>query len=132
MAKKFRKGERNNASNDAEQTRVDVTEVYSPPRMAAMAAKLGFNVGFSLELTTTNDAGEPWDLSDKRTQDAAIKLQDDQKPWLLVASPPCTWFSTLMNLNVSKMDELRVKQNMKRSIGHLAFAVLMCLRQAKA
>ena len=85
-----------------------------------------------MDLTTTNDAGEPWDLSDKKMQDAATKLQDDQKPWLLVVSPPCTWFSTLMNLNIAKMDEVKVKENMKQAIGHLAFAVLMCLRQAKA
>ena len=97
-----------------------------------MAGKLGFSPGFSLDLTTTNDAGEPWDLSNKKMQDDAIKLQDDQKPWLLVVSPPCMWFSTSMNLNVTKMDEARLNENMRQAIGQLAFAVLMCLRQAKA
>ena len=132
ITKQFIKAESKNTNKDVNQKSVDVAEAYSPPRIAAMAAELGFNPGFSLDLTTTNDAGEPWDLSDKKMQDAAIKLQDDQKPWLLVVSPPCTWFSTLMNLNIAKMDEVKVKENMKQAIGHLAFAVLMCLRQAKA
>ena len=72
MQKKFVQAEIRNASNYVEQTIMEIAEVYSPPIMAAMAAQLGFNPGFSLDLTTTNDAGEPWDLSDKRTQDAAI------------------------------------------------------------
>ena len=132
MMKQLRKAENKDASKSSERTKMDVAEVYSPQRMAAMAAKLGFSQGFSLDLTTTNDVGEPWNLSNKKMQDAAIKLQDEQKPWLLVVSPPCTWFSTLMDINITKVDELRVKENMKHSIGHLAFAVLMCLRQAKA
>ena len=109
IVKKLTKAENKKANKDVEQTRVDVAEIYSPPRMATMAAKLGFSPGFSLDLTITNDAGEPWDLSNKKTQDDAIKLQDDQKPWLLVISPPCTWFSTSMNLNVTKMDEATLK-----------------------
>ena len=132
IVKQLRKAENKDASKDSERTRMNVAEVYLPPKMAAMAAELGFSQGFSLDLTTINDEGEPWDLSNKKMQDAAIKLQDEQKPWLLVVSPPCTWFSTLMDINITKVDELRVKENMKQSIGHLAFAVLMCLRQAKA
>ena len=43
MAKKFEKAESKNANKDIEHTRIDVVEAYSPPRMAAMAAKSGFN-----------------------------------------------------------------------------------------
>ena len=115
MTKQVIKAESKNTNKDVNQKSVDVAEAYSPPRMAAMAAELGFNPGFSLDLTTTNDAGEPWDLSDKKMQDAATKLQDDQKPWLLVVSPPCTWFSTLMNLNIAKMDEGREDAHYKQT-----------------
>ena len=131
LMRRFRKTSKH-ANKDAEQETVDVAEAYSPPRMATMAAALGFNPGFSMDLTTVNNEGKPLDLSDKKMQDAAIKQQDEQKPWLLVVSPPCTWFSTLMNWNIAKMDESKVRENMKQAIGHLAFAVLMCLRQAKA
>ena len=55
IMKQLRKAENKDASKDSQRTRMDVAEVYSPPRMAAMAAKLGFNKGFSLDLTTTND-----------------------------------------------------------------------------
>ena len=92
LMRRFRKTSKH-ANKDAEQETVDVAEAYSPPRMATMAAALGFNPGFSMDLTTANNEGKPWDLSDKKMQDAAIKQQDEQKPWLLVVSPPCTWFS---------------------------------------
>ena len=40
IAKQLRKAENKDSSKEPEQTRVDVAEVYSPQRMAAMAAKL--------------------------------------------------------------------------------------------
>ena len=47
MMKQLRKAENKDASKDSERTKMDVAEVYSPQRMAAMAAKLGFSQGFS-------------------------------------------------------------------------------------
>ena len=84
MTNRFIKVGSENTNKGVNQKNADVAEAYSPTIMAAMAAELGFNPGFSLDLTTTNDAGEPWDLSSKKMQDAPIKLQDEQKPWLLV------------------------------------------------
>ena len=125
--KKFKKISKN---KNVDGTGVDVAEAFSPPRMSAMAEKLGYKPGFSLDLTRTNSEGRAWDLSDQVMQEAALKLLDEQKPHVLVVSPPCTWFSTLMNLNIGKMQEEQVEKNLEKAIGHVAFAVLLCMRQA--
>ena len=66
MTNRFTKMGSKNTNKGVNQKNADVAEAYSPPRMAAMAAELGFNPGFSVDLTTTNDKGEPWDLSSKK------------------------------------------------------------------
>ena len=55
----------------------DIAEAYSPPRMTAMAKKLGLSPGFSLDLTELNQDGEPWDLSVKKMQDEGVLTQDE-------------------------------------------------------
>ena len=45
-----------------------MSEVYSPPRVAAMAVSMGMKSGDSLDITTVNDKGEPWDF-DRRTRE---------------------------------------------------------------
>ena len=44
--------------------------------MAAMAPRLGYTPGFSLELTTLDEDGLPWDLS----LAAALRRWDVDKP----------------------------------------------------
>ena len=46
----------------------DVSEVYSPPRVAAEAARRGLRPGFSLDLNVIWSDGQPWDLSVKGTE----------------------------------------------------------------
>ena len=55
--------------------------------MAAMAARLGYNPGFSLDLTRSDSEGCVWDLSNKIMQEAALALLDEQQPHLLVVPP---------------------------------------------
>ena len=77
---------------------MDVAEIYSPPRMTSMAQKLGYTPGFSMELTTLGEDGLPGDLSVAATQRKALRRWETEKHYLLVASPPCTVFSALQNL----------------------------------
>ena len=53
-----------------------VAELYSLPRMATMAEKLGYKPGFSLDLTTCDADGIPWDLTKANMQRKALKLWD--------------------------------------------------------
>ena len=111
---------------------IDVSEVYSQPRMTKMAESLGLKKGFALDLLTNDEAGVPWDLSRPEVQQKALTLLEETKPWLLVVSPPCTVFSPLQRWNFTKMEEHEVEKRLKEGMSHLAFAVLMCVKQAKA
>ena len=78
---------------------VDVTEVYSRPRIAAACQEAGLVGGSSFDLRTG------WDLSNPHQQRMAIQKIMAESPRLLVGSPPCTLFSILQNLNLAVQDE---------------------------
>ena len=81
----------------ARKARAIISELYSPPRISALARELpqyGIAPGLALDLTTTNSRGEPWDFSKKAMRDEAERLVDEQAPLLLVGTPMCTAFST--------------------------------------
>ena len=59
---------------------VDVAEIYSPPRMAAMASRLGYTAGFSMDLTTSDENGLPWDLPLADTQRRALRRWEIDMP----------------------------------------------------
>ena len=77
--------------------RNDVSEVYSPPRMATAAKRAGLQPGWSLDLTTFDDDGTPWDLSKPEKQNKARHMVLTDQPALLIACPLCSPFSTLQN-----------------------------------
>ena len=77
-------------------TGADVTEVFSPPRVASAAAELGLIPGSSLDLKTG------WDFSKQQDRRRAIDLIKAQKPFMIIGSPPCTMFSVLQGLNQYK------------------------------
>ena len=72
---------------------VDLTEVYSPVRVAAVASKFRLRGGTSFDLTNG------WNLSDPKQRAAAWKRIRDEDPYCIIGSPPCTMFSALQELN---------------------------------
>ena len=74
-----------------------------------MAAKLGYVPGFSMDLATLDEDGMPWDLSVAATQRKALRRWEIDKPYLLVASPPCTSFSVFQNLTRDKREASEVQ-----------------------
>ena len=60
-----------------------------------------------------------------------MKKWDEEKPWLVMASPPCKMLSTLQNLSIDKRDENEVRKKLEEAVKHLAFAVFLCLKQAE-
>ena len=113
------------------ETNVDVAEAYSRPRMTAMAEKLGMRAGAAIDLRTVDEDGNAWDLADKNMQEKALRKIDEEKPWILTLSPPCTDFCSLQNWNFPKMEDTVVQKRLEQAIEHLAFAVLLCARQAE-
>ena len=112
----------------------DVAEIYSPPRVAKMAKRLGMKAGWSLDLTSRDELdNEPWDFNkpEKRARAREVLLRD--KPFMLIASPMCTAFCRLQELfNYPKMEPNEVEQLVKEAVAHLRFALELCTTQHKA
>ena len=72
---------------------VDITEVFSPERVAQVAKRFGLTSGSSMELTNG------WDFNrDDHKRKAWAKIKEEA-PVLLIGSPPCRYFSVLQELN---------------------------------
>ena len=96
--------------------RVGVSEVYSPPRVAAEAQKQGFRKGTSFDLITG------WDLQDGAQRKSMWKRLKEENPWLIVLSPPCTAFSSLQEWNLPRMREGAAIHMVKVGLEHLELA----------
>ena len=92
--------------------KVDVCEIYSPPRITLQARKYGLRPGEAMDLMT----GYDFDKEEDRIR--AWNIIEKDKPMLLVGSPECRMFSTLQNLNRWTNKKLKEYESAKR---HLEF-----------
>ena len=100
----------------------DVAEVYSPPRIVTVAQAAGLRGGFSLDLTAPDPDGHVWDFSVQANRVRARKMLDEQKPYVLIGSPPCTAYSNLQHLNECRPGgRERVKEAKRKAKIHLLF-----------
>ena len=72
---------------------IDMREVFSPPRVVTLGEKLGLRPGSSMDLL----AG--WNVELKADRERAIQKIEEEEPMSVIGSPPCTYFSTLQELN---------------------------------
>ena len=108
----------------------DVGEIYSPPRITAMASKLGLKPAWALDLTQMDPVdGLPWDFTVAEKRERARQRLRADKPLMLVACPMCGPFSSLMNWNFSKLPEEEVKDILDKAMEHIKFSLEMCLEQ---
>ena len=63
-----------------------VCELYSPPRIVRHCKRFGLKAGWPLDLVTG------YDLADANTQREVRRTIDQEKPFLVCASPPCEAF----------------------------------------
>ena len=110
----------------------DFSEVYSPPRVAELAGKVGLQFGSALDFTTTDEEGNPWDFILASQRAKAVRLLEAEKPLMLVACPMCGPFSSLNYWNYQKSDEKTVRQKLECPLTHLKFSLELCIRQCKA
>lgn len=115
----------------------DVAEVYSQPRIAQEATARSYDgtrlvPGWSLDLTREDpETGRPWNLADKKVQRKVQAMVRETEPFMLIGSPPCTMFSTLMNLNKGQMKEEEYKRMMKEAKEHVKFCITLYKTQLK-
>ena len=97
----------------------DLVEVYSPARIVPLMRRHGLRAELSVDLLTG------WDLL---TFDARLQLVLEikrRRPKVLMMSPPCTWFSQLMNLNWAKIKPVLREQAFQDATMHLEFCMLL-------
>ena len=101
--------------------KIEVAEVYSPPRVTQMAESLGLRAGWALDLTTTDERGRPWNFDQLEMRNKAVHKLLKDEPTLLIGSPMCTAFSTMNNINYPKMDSWVVQRRKAYGLKHLEF-----------
>lgn len=94
----------------------DVTEAFSPPRVAEAAKEMGLVPGESMDLKSG------WDFGKTADRKKAIQYIRDSKPFLIIGSPPCTLFSVIQGLNLYKngtewRQEFEIKK--KQAVRHI-------------
>ena len=84
-----------------------VAEVWSPPRVTAMAGKYGLIPGSAYNIETNDESGEAWDFDRAEQRNKCISQILKPRPTFLVGSPMCTAFSILQGLNKTSMDPVK-------------------------
>ena len=75
-----------------------ISDIYSPPRITAEAARRRLRQGFAIDLATG------WDLRESKHRKALLELIEREVPFVVVGSPPCTVCSTLQRMSQWKVD----------------------------
>ena len=120
----------------AKQTKFLVSEIYSTPRITRalkLLPRLSLQAGFALDLTTTDDKGQPWDFTKKDMRDKAYAMVEKQKPYCVVGSPGCTPFCAYQALNAAKLGWSAEEKERRRLAGvvHLEFVCRLYELQLK-
>ncbi|CAK0892249.1 unnamed protein product, partial [Prorocentrum cordatum] len=86
-----------------------IAETYSPNRFTSMATSYGLKPSFFIDVTAKRDDDAFWDLGDEEDQRRLEAMQEEQRPDLLIGSPPCTSFSALLQHSKTKgeIEEMR-------------------------
>ena len=58
----------------------DCAEVYSLPRTTEVASRMKMKIAWALDLTTSDDQGNPWDFSLPHQRKKAMDLFNKDKP----------------------------------------------------
>ena len=85
----------------------------------------------SLDFTTRDADGKRWDFSKREMGQRAINKIKRDKPLLIVGSPMCTDWSSMMNMNWPRMTGEERAGRMKESRKHLRFCVKIYKHQSE-
>ena len=102
-----------------------VSEVFSPPRVAALAGEKGLAQGTSFDLATG------WDLSQPNQRQKMWQQLRLEQPELVVICPPCKMFSLLQELNYMNMPFHDAMMLIQLGLDDLETAALVAEWQAR-
>ena len=82
-----------------------VAELYSPPRVTKEIGRFpNLSAGSTFDLIA-DEQGRKYDFLRASDRQRCRERLRAERPWLVVGSPPCTWWSTLMALNMARMTQ---------------------------
>ena len=111
---------------------VQVAEVHSPPRVAAMAKGMGLKAGWSFDLTTRDTDGRQWNFNEIEMRTRAVRLVLRDQQLLLVGSPMCTALSIMNQINYAKMAPEEVQRRLEYGRTHFEFCAKLYAIQWKS
>lgn len=102
--------------------RIEIAEVYSPHRVPQVAEDYRLSTREALDLQTG------WDLAKKEVRDMAWDKIKNERPRLIIGSPPCTEFSALHHMNEGRRagDESTKRERQRawhEAVEHVGFCV---------
>ena len=103
--------------------KVDVSEMFSPPRFTQHAGRLGLRPGFAVDLSTGWNLDLPQDVA------KMDELIEKEKPELLTGSPDCAPFTILRNINKSYLNSAENKEKRRKGEERLKLCVERYRRQ---
>ena len=114
-----------------------VSEIYSAPRVTKalkLMPSMELVPGFALDLSGEDENGNSWDFTrpDMRAKARALLLEE--KPFLLIGSPPCTAFCSWQALNAARLGWTAQDIKRRRAEGelHVRFCCELYKLQAEA
>ena len=111
---------------------IQVAEIYSLPRVAALARSMGLRAGWIFDLTTIDADGKHWDCNQMEMRNRAVRRVLTDQPLFLIGSPMCIAFSAMNRINYSRMDKAEVEAKMAYGRSHLEFCAKLYAIQWKA
>ena len=112
-----------------------LSEVYSVPRVTAAIPRVpgcGVVPGFALDLRGCDEKGRAWDFRDPAMRREAKRKLEEQEPWILIGSPPCTPFSTWQAVNNPRRPADVVAREWAEGVEHLEFMSELYAMQHRA
>ena len=95
--------------------------IFCKDRFTSRAREFGLTPGFAFDIS------EGWDLNDPESRRRALTVQEETEPFIVVGSPRCTAWSSLLNFgktNPEVFDDL-----MREALVHLDFSFEVYERQ---
>lgn len=84
-----------------------------------------------MDICTRDENGNPWDFTKSEMRSKAARRALNDEPLVVIGSPPCTDWSTVMNLNHDKMGLEETERRRKVAREHLEFCVELYRIQIK-
>ena len=60
-----------------------------------------------------------WGFTKVEDRNRLVRLVLEEKPFIVIGSPPCTWWSTIQRLNMGKFSEENKQKRHEEALLHL-------------